>query len=97
MYRRYLLIQPLSFVLTVDSKNLNNKLATHMRTYQNPRVAQSCSEHKIWQAARATTAAPTYFPRMELDGCEYIDGGVGYNNPILMFAYPLYSHQLDID
>jgi len=39
----------------------------------------------IWQAARATTAAPTFFAPMPIDNPRptvlYIDGGLGYNNP----------------
>lgn len=35
----------------------------------------------ILEAARATSAAPTYFPPMEIDGDLYVDGGIGYNNP----------------
>ncbi len=47
---------------------------------------------KVWQAARATSAAPTFFPAAKLrtpvgDGTEnvgyYIDGGVYINNPAL--------------
>jgi predicted acylesterase/phospholipase RssA len=39
----------------------------------------------IWQAARATSAAPTYFPEVFVPlprpGCWYIDGGLKRNNP----------------
>src|SRR5579859_4272797 len=38
-------------------------------------------ECTISEAARATSAAPTYFPEMEIDGDLYVDGGIGYNNP----------------
>lgn len=37
----------------------------------------------IWQVARATAAAPTYFKPMVIDGLEYLDGGFGANNPCL--------------
>jgi patatin-like phospholipase/acyl hydrolase len=42
---------------------------------------------KIWEAARATTAAPTFFKRIEIgnkgSAAGYIDAGVGsYNSPI---------------
>jgi patatin-like phospholipase/acyl hydrolase len=76
----------LSFVLTVDSANLNNKKAVCLRTYINDKVPDSLCNYKIWEAARATTAAPTYFPRMKLDDYEYIDGGVGFNNPVLLYV-----------
>ena len=39
----------------------------------------------IWEAARATSAAPTFFKSIEIGGPgtrhRYIDGGVGLNNP----------------
>jgi Patatin-like phospholipase len=37
----------------------------------------------IWQAARATTAAPTFFMSMSIGNpsIRYIDGGLGHNNP----------------
>ncbi len=35
----------------------------------------------IWQVARATSAAPTYFKPVVIDGFEYLDGGFGANNP----------------
>ncbi len=35
----------------------------------------------IWQVARATSAAPTYFKPAIIDGLEYVDGGFGANNP----------------
>lgn len=40
----------------------------------------------IWEAARATSAAPTFFKRISIgpEGAKvgYIDAGLGYNNPI---------------
>jgi predicted acylesterase/phospholipase RssA len=42
---------------------------------------------KIWEAARATTAAPTFFKRIVISGPGdarvYADGSVGCNNPIM--------------
>lgn len=37
----------------------------------------------IWQVARATAAAPTFFKPIVIDGLEYLDGGFGANNPCL--------------
>jgi predicted acylesterase/phospholipase RssA len=36
----------------------------------------------IWQACRATSAAPTFFPSVTIDSQQYVDGALGYNNPI---------------
>ena len=35
----------------------------------------------IWQVARATSAAPTFFAPIEIDDVLYGDGGTGWNNP----------------
>jgi predicted acylesterase/phospholipase RssA len=35
----------------------------------------------IWQVARATSAAPTYFLPIKIDAVLYGDGGTGWNNP----------------
>lgn len=40
------------------------------------------SDCYIWQACRATSAAPTFFPSVTIDGQQYVDGALGYNNPI---------------
>lgn len=39
---------------------------------------------KIWEAARATSAAPAFFDPIAIgpDRVQYIDGGVGANNPV---------------
>ncbi|KAF5700877.1 calcium-independent phospholipase [Fusarium globosum] len=38
---------------------------------------------KIWEAARATSAAPMYFPHIEAGGVSYFDGGLESNNPVI--------------
>ncbi|RMX93257.1 hypothetical protein D0868_12955 [Hortaea werneckii] len=35
----------------------------------------------IWEAARATSAAPHYFKEITIQGCQYLDGGLVENNP----------------
>lgn len=37
----------------------------------------------IWQVARATSAAPTYFESIKLGNEKHLDGGMGANNPSL--------------
>lgn len=36
----------------------------------------------VWKAARATSAALSYFDPIQVDGVEYRDGGLMYNNPV---------------
>lgn len=50
-----------------------------LRTYDSKVAASPC---KIWEACRATSAAPTYFPAIEINGHTYYDGGVISNNPV---------------
>ena len=39
------------------------------------------STSQIWEVARATSAAPTFFPPMHCDNNIFIDGGLTANNP----------------
>jgi patatin-like phospholipase/acyl hydrolase len=45
--------------------------------------SDSTRDHLMRQAARATSAAPTYFEPLELDGFSLIDGGVFAVNPAM--------------
>ncbi|OCL02481.1 FabD/lysophospholipase-like protein, partial [Glonium stellatum] len=45
---------------------------------RNPGIAHSIP---IWEAARATTAAPSYFDPIEISNRKFGDGGFGTNNP----------------
>jgi len=49
------------------------------RSYESREVQPRC---KIWEAARATSAAPTFFKRIEIGRAQpFVDGGIGRNNP----------------
>jgi len=49
------------------------------RSYQSHETHLEC---KIWEAARATSAASTFFKRIEIGNKQpFIDGGLGCNNP----------------
>lgn len=47
---------------------------------RNPGLAQDIP---IYQVARATSAAPTYFKPPKINDLEYLDGGFGANNPCI--------------
>jgi len=51
--------------------------AVRMRTY----AANTADPIRIWEAARATSAAPTFFQPIAINGVKYGDGGTGWNNP----------------
>ncbi|KAF8071588.1 acyl transferase/acyl hydrolase/lysophospholipase [Lyophyllum atratum] len=73
------------FVLAVRTQNTNHTSAEHFRTYSvdftDPFPGKTCP---IWQAARATSAAPLYLPSITINGIEFVDGGMKFNNPSLM-------------
>ncbi|KAF1351853.1 acyl transferase/acyl hydrolase/lysophospholipase [Delphinella strobiligena] len=50
---------------------------------------------KIWEAARATSAAPHYFKRIKIDFTEYMDGGLVANNPTWHAWYEVSSMHTD--
>lgn len=73
-----------TFVLAVRKHNVNNQAARRIRSYATKSLpADTC---EIWEAGRATSAAPSYFPPIRIPDehgklRSYVDGGLGYNNP----------------
>ncbi len=74
-----------SFVCAVSTTDVTHGAGpTLFRSYD---VAKN-KEHNctIWEAARATSAAPTFFKSIKIgspgSGIEYVDAGLGYNNPV---------------
>ena len=61
-----------------------NHTHTLFRTYN---IESPNDNIRIWEAARATSAAPTLFKRISIGpkGAEeeFLDGGMGCNNPVL--------------
>lgn len=57
---------------------MDTRHAFLMRSYDGPFRIDGLT---IWQAARATSAAPTFFKRLVIGTDEFIDGGMGFNNP----------------
>lgn len=53
------------------------------RRFRNYSVSRHESYNcTIWEAGRATSAAPTFFKRIKIDGEHFVDAGLGCNNPI---------------
>ncbi|KAE8402715.1 acyl transferase/acyl hydrolase/lysophospholipase [Aspergillus pseudonomiae] len=70
------------FVLSIDETAVNNKSPVFLRSYTNTQQPSLLPNIKIWEAGRATSAAPTYFGPMQVGGQKLIDGGLGANNPV---------------
>ena len=63
----------------MNAHNMNANIPTLFGTYLSRETHSGC---KIWEAARATSAAPTFFKRIEIGREQpFIDGGLGRNNP----------------
>lgn len=55
-----------------------------LRSYSTVDSVDSLSGSRcaIWEAARATSAAATFFDRIQVGRQYYVDGATGYNNPV---------------
>ena len=71
-------LNQLSFVCVVNKDTTTPCILRGYHSTWEP--GTGCS---IWQAARATSAAPLYFPPIRFGNppTYYIDGGLKYNNP----------------
>ncbi|KAJ7157813.1 hypothetical protein C8R46DRAFT_1040077 [Mycena filopes] len=69
-----------TFVCARRAEAIEYGKAELFRSYQSTNPAVACT---IWQAARATSAAPTFFKRVAIGPVQeqFIDGGMGVNNP----------------
>ena len=68
-----------SAVLAITKDNVDAP-PTFFTTYDTSTALDGCT---IWQVARATSAATTFFKPIKVgrDEIEFIDAGFGYNNP----------------
>ena len=66
-------------VLAITKENVN-ALPMLFKTYDTPTSFEDCT---IWEVARATSAATTFFKPIKVgrDGTEFIDAAFGHNNP----------------
>jgi len=66
-----------SFVCAKNAHNVNIPML--FRSYESHETHPEC---KIWEAARATSAMPTFFKCIEIGRVQpFIDGGIGRTNP----------------
>lgn len=78
--------------LAVTTYNISKQKHRIIRSWQDTDIDSVC-------ACEVTSAAPTYFPSVKMDGDYYIDGGVVANNPSLVAyqeAQLLYGKDADI-
>ncbi|RPA75823.1 hypothetical protein BJ508DRAFT_331734 [Ascobolus immersus RN42] len=61
----------------------SGSMVVRLRSYDSPIHDPVAPKGvKIYEAALATAAAPSFFDRVALDGSKYVDGALGANNPI---------------
>ena len=80
----------------MNARDMNAKIPAIFRTYESPK--EPSIPCKVWEAARATSAAPTFFKNIEIGprAIPFIDGGLGRNNPtaqLLEEAEDVYSKE----
>lgn len=78
----YIKLTYFRFVVATRRDALNNRSPVFLRSYKHPHESHGLRNVKVWQAARATSAAPTYFSSMKLGDYELVDGGLSANNPL---------------
>ncbi|KAK8140608.1 hypothetical protein G3M48_003391, partial [Beauveria asiatica] len=64
-----------------DQPRRSRRPQRRSRTPADFHMLRSPEQVLLWQALRATTAAPFYFPPQVIHGVAYQDGGMTYNNP----------------
>ncbi|KAJ6483656.1 hypothetical protein DFH09DRAFT_1461458 [Mycena vulgaris] len=72
-----------TFVCAMNEMNMNAGIPELFRSYDT--AEEPANDCMVWEAARATSAAPGLFKAMEIGvggmKQQFIDGGVGHNNP----------------
>lgn len=62
----------------------NGRQSVILRSYQAASsIPNPYPNFSIWEAARATSAAPAYFAAVTKENEGFIDGGMVWNNPVL--------------
>lgn len=79
----------------------NNECVLHLfRSYENteddrfhPENPGKPDDCEIWEAARATSAAPRYLKPIVIGEQSYVDGAIGYNDPTPKLYDDIISHK----
>lgn len=76
---------PRVFVTTVKMAQAGEESSSEgelelLKSYETPSVG----ECELWQAGRATGAAPSYLDPIEMGGHKFVDGGMKANNPTMI-------------
>lgn len=70
------------FLMAVNQTGSNNHAPVMLRTYQHPLETPALPKMKLWEACRATSAAPSFFQPMTIGDKTFLDGGLQANNPL---------------
>ncbi|KAF7551887.1 hypothetical protein G7Z17_g4703 [Cylindrodendrum hubeiense] len=79
-----------TFVCTMSKQT--SKIVLFPNYYSKRWGANMLDRVRIWEAARATSAATSFFETVNIDGMVFADGATGANNPI----YELWAEALDV-
>lgn len=74
--------------MSINQEAGNNRAPLYLRSYQNRQETSILPDIKIWQAGRATSAAPSSFTPIKVDNYTLVDGGLGDNNPLGWYEVP---------
>ncbi|OJJ45838.1 hypothetical protein ASPZODRAFT_167556 [Penicilliopsis zonata CBS 506.65] len=71
------------FLMAVREESGSNRGPVFLRSYLDEREKPDAdlANIKLWQAARATSAAPAYFKPLQVGNVKLVDGGLLANNP----------------
>ncbi|KAF4485004.1 Calcium-independent phospholipase A2-gamma [Colletotrichum fructicola Nara gc5] len=70
------------FVTATRKQDANSTAPVLLRSYVNPVEKNKLPTIKLWEAARATSAAPLYFKHVTVGEYTLVDGGLQANNPL---------------
>jgi patatin-like phospholipase/acyl hydrolase len=80
--------------VVVPSYNISSRSAWFFKTTYAKQPYSKKDNPYMWEVARCTSSAPTFFPAYKLDDMELVDGGLVANNPT-MCAYAQAKNDYD--